>query len=84
VLPEAHGARAVRGEVLRLGAQLAVGAGEEQLVGDEQVERAHVGGELRRADARLERDDLGVGRADQHGLHRGGVGVAHGRSMIVR
>jgi hypothetical protein len=74
----------VRRQVLGLGAQLPVGAGEEQVLGDERVERGDVGGELRGADARLERHDLRVGRADERRLHRREVWNAHRARLGLR
>ena len=59
---EAHGTRTVCLEVLGLGSELAVRPCEEQLVGDQAVERHDVGVELRDANPRLERDNLGVPR----------------------
>ena len=77
VRAEADGAGAMGLEVLRLGREPAVGAGEEELVGEEAVECRDVGGELRGAELGLERDDLRVGRAAERRLHRRDVGARH-------
>src|SRR6478672_483179 len=55
----------MRREILHLGRELAIGANEQQIVGDERVQLGDVRGELRRTHATLERDDLRVGLADK-------------------
>ena len=56
-------------EILRLRAELAVRPGEEQVIGDQVVQRANIRGKLRGSDSLLERDDLGIGVATQGVLH---------------
>ena len=68
-------------EVLGFGRELAVGAGEEQVIGDEPSERIDVGAELRRPQRGLERYDFWVIDADQNGLKRG-QSVGHERKSI--
>ena len=69
VRSEAHHAGTMGVEILRLCAELTVRTGEEQLVGDEEIEDVNVRGELRCPDLRLERDDLGIRGATNRCLH---------------
>lgn len=77
VLAYADGAGAVCVEILGFGGELAVGAGEEEVVVDESIERRDVGGELGGAKLCLESDDLGIGISDEDGLEQLSIGVVH-------
>src|SRR5581483_1017700 len=63
----------MRVEVLRFGRQLPIRTREQQLVRDERVELAHVGGELCSAEPGLQSNDLGVRGADEYARHSRGV-----------
>ena len=58
---DADAAGAMRREIVGLGVELSVGTGEEQLVGNEQVQGVHVGRELRVAELRLQAGDVRIG-----------------------
>jgi hypothetical protein len=63
----------VRLQVLSLAPELTVRPRKQKLVGDQAVEGRDVSVELRYPNPRLERDDLGVGRANEDRLHRDDV-----------
>lgn len=71
VLANAHGAGAVRGEVLRFGGKLPVGAGEEQVVGDEASQRVDICAELCATERCFEYHNFCVLGANEHGLEHG-------------
>ena len=75
VRTESYDSRPVRVEILRFRANLAIGSGEEQPLGNECVELHDVGRELRRPEACLECDDFRVGFAAHRGVHDGKVVV---------
>jgi hypothetical protein len=64
-------------EVLRFGSKLAVGSGEQQIVGDQRVERRDVRLELSDAHSRLELDHLLIWRPNEYGGHARSVEVMH-------
>jgi hypothetical protein len=67
----------VRLEILRLRAELAIWTREQELIGNQPVESRNVCRKLRRTQLRLERNDLGVRRANQNRLQLGHVGENH-------
>ena len=81
MLADADGAGAVGGEVLGFGGQLAVGAGEQELVGDETIERRYVGVELGGAEGGFERHDFGVVGSDEDGA-KCGERVGHALKLV--
>ena len=67
---KAHYARLMRFQVLCLGPECAIWTREEQVVVDQGIEGGDVGVELRGTQSRLERDDLGVVRTNEHRSQR--------------
>lgn len=55
----------MRGYVLRLDAHSPVRSGEQQVIGEQPVQRDDIGSELRKTQFTFVRHDLGVGLADQ-------------------
>jgi hypothetical protein len=64
-------------EILRLRPEIAVRTGKQEILGEEGIERGDVGGELRRANPGLTRDDLGIVGPDEGSLQGGEVDIVH-------
>ena len=62
---EANNALRMRVEILRLGGELPIRTGEEEIVTDELVENGNVIAELRRSECRLECNKLGINEPDR-------------------
>ncbi len=65
VLTKSHLPGRMRRQVLRLRTQLTIRASEEQVVGEQSIERADIGVELGTTQCCFQGDDLGVGVAEQ-------------------